>query len=167
MEGQRNSIMYVRKHNPLVLAMILYSELIVSYTANSSECVEGEKDCVCSCQCVSLHLPGQQWSCLHLWQRQRSPRSWRLKDKNSTNKSTEFGSKYIGTVYSTKVGILVPSFVSIMQLLLLAFSQDIKIVSAAAGVSKSIFISSGGFGYWCGEGMGQLKNVSLHNIHCH
>ena len=35
-------------------------------------------------------------------------------------------------------------------------------MSAAAGVSKSIFISSKGFGYWCGEGMGQLKNVSLH-----
>ena len=38
--------------------------------------------------------------------------------------------------------------------------EGIKIVSAAAGVSQSIFISDGGVGYWCGEGMGELKSVS-------
>ena len=37
--------------------------------------------------------------------------------------------------------------------------QGIKIVSAAAGVTQSIFISAEGVGYWCGEGMGELKNV--------
>ena len=39
--------------------------------------------------------------------------------------------------------------------------EGVKIVSAAAGVSQSIFISDEGVGYWCGEGMGELKNVSL------
>ena len=43
------------------------------------------------------------------------------------------------------------------------FLQGIKVIRAAAGVSKSIFISSDGFGYWCGEGMGELKNVMLHH----
>ena len=37
--------------------------------------------------------------------------------------------------------------------------QGIPIVRAAAGVGKSIFVGSDGTGYWCGEGMGELKNV--------
>ena len=32
-------------------------------------------------------------------------------------------------------------------------------MSAAAGVTQSIFISAEGVGYWCGEGMGELKAV--------
>ena len=40
-------------------------------------------------------------------------------------------------------------------------SQGVKVVRAAASVSQSIFISSEGIGYWCGEGMGELKNVRL------
>ena len=39
--------------------------------------------------------------------------------------------------------------------------QGVKVVRAAASVSKSIFISSDGIGYWCGEGMGELKNVRI------
>lgn len=45
--------------------------------------------------------------------------------------------------------------------LLTLHMQGVKIVRAAAGVARSIFISSDGFGYWCGEGMGELKNVSF------
>ncbi len=33
-------------------------------------------------------------------------------------------------------------------------------VKAAAGVGKSIFISSKGQGYWCGEWTGELESVS-------
>lgn len=46
--------------------------------------------------------------------------------------------------------------------------KGVKIVRAAAGVARSIFVSDDGFGYWCGEGMGELKNVSFEDciIHC-
>lgn len=37
-------------------------------------------------------------------------------------------------------------------------------MSAAAGVTQSIFISAEGIGYWCGEGMGELKNVRRHDF---
>ena len=42
--------------------------------------------------------------------------------------------------------------------------QGVKVIRAAASVSKSIFISSDGIGYWCGEGMGELKNVRISMI---
>lgn len=44
--------------------------------------------------------------------------------------------------------------------------QGTKVVRAAAGVSKSIFISSEGIGYWCGEGMGELKSVRESIVVC-
>ena len=43
--------------------------------------------------------------------------------------------------------------------LLFFYLQGVDIVNAAAGVSQSIFISDEGVGYWCGEGMGELKQV--------
>lgn len=42
--------------------------------------------------------------------------------------------------------------------------QGIKIVNAAAGVTQSIFISAEGVGYWCGEGMGELKHVNTNRL---
>lgn len=35
----------------------------------------------------------------------------------------------------------------------------VRVVKAAAGVGKSVFISSKGEGYWCGEWTGTLEHV--------
>ncbi len=40
-------------------------------------------------------------------------------------------------------------------------------MTAAAGVTQSIFIDSEGTGYWCGEGMGELKEVRQTHTHTH
>ncbi|XP_064403287.1 uncharacterized protein LOC135348856 isoform X2 [Halichondria panicea] len=40
-------------------------------------------------------------------------------------------------------------------------AQGVKVVKAAAGVGKSIFISSKGQGYWCGEWTGELESSSV------
>lgn len=41
--------------------------------------------------------------------------------------------------------------------------QGVYVVRAAAGVARSIFISSDGVGYWCGQGSGELHNVRMSN----
>lgn len=38
--------------------------------------------------------------------------------------------------------------------------EGVKIASAAAGVKQSIFISTEGVGYWCGERMGELEHCT-------
>ena len=41
--------------------------------------------------------------------------------------------------------------------------QGVHVVRAAAGVARSIFISSEGVGYWCGQGSGELHDVRISN----
>ena len=89
------------KFPEIVKKKVIMTTLII--VADSSECVEGEKDSVCSCQCLSLHLPGQQWSCLHLWQGQRTAGPWRRQDQDSPHQSTEFRGKNNITVFLLKI----------------------------------------------------------------
>lgn len=41
--------------------------------------------------------------------------------------------------------------------------QGVHVVRAAAGVARSIFISSEGVGYWCSQGSGELHDVRISN----
>lgn len=87
-----------------------------------------------------------------MWQGQWPAWSWRHSFKNSARSSPV--TQGIG-----RIKILLK--IIFLHLLWPCICQGLRIMSAAAGVTQSIFIDSNGSGYWCGEGMGELKGVSF------